>query len=688
MDPSTHDLESARIRVEELRAEIRRHDALYYEKAEPEIADQDYDALVAELAALEDRFEELRSEDSPTQRVGSDLDDAAAPGFERVEHSVPMISLANSYERDAVEAFHQRLAKRLEREPGGYVVEPKIDGVAAALRYVDGRFTMGITRGDGTRGDVITANLQTLDDVPDTIASDRAAELFGASETFEVRGEVYMPDADFAAFNAQREQAGLEAFRNPRNATAGSLKTLDVDEVRKRPLRFWAYSMAVPGAATIGTHSAELDALEELGFPVPERSHVATLEELLAALEALGEKRGALPYAIDGAVIKLDDATAWESLGSTAKSPRYALAYKFAAEQGITKLLSIEASVGRTGVVTPVANLEPVALAGTTVSRATLHNQDEIDRKDIREGDIVVVEKGGDVIPKVVSVVLEERPDDSAPYRLPTECPSCGTEVLREEGQVATRCVNAVCPAQLRGRILHFVGRDAMNVEGLGEKWVDLMLERSMVRGPADLYRLQRDDLVALEGWGEKSADKLASFLEASRDRPLGNQIFALGIRHVGTSAARQLARHFGNFAAVRAATADQLELVEDFGPITAQSVHEELERNAEVYDELVELGLLATEEERLPEPEMGASVFAGRTFVLTGTLEAMDRRDAKVRIEGLGGKVTGSVSKKTDVVVAGEAAGSKLEKAKKLEREIWDEKRFVSELDGAESTG
>lgn len=682
MDPAAaQNLDTARARVDELRTQIRRHDALYYEDAQPEISDQDYDALVAELGALEKRFPELVTADSPTQRVGSDLSGA----FERVEHSVPMISLANSYEEADVEAFHQRLARLLEREPDGYVVEPKIDGVAAALRYEKGELAVGITRGDGTRGDVITANLRTVEDVPAAIDAERAAKLFGASDVFEVRGEVYMPDAEFAAFNATREEAGLESFRNPRNATAGSLKTLDVEEVRKRPLRFWAYSMAVPGAATIGTHAAELDALEELGFPVPDRTRVDTLEELIEALHALGAKRASLPYAIDGAVIKLDDATLWEALGSTAKSPRYALAYKFAAEQGITKLLSIEASVGRTGVVTPVANLEPVPLAGTTVARATLHNQDEIDRKDIREGDTVIVEKGGDVIPKVVSVVLEERPKNSKPYVLPTTCPSCGTEVLREEGQVATRCVNAVCPAQLRGRILHFVGRDAMNVEGLGEKWVDVLLEKKMIHGPADLYRLDREALIELEGWGEKSADKLAAFLEASRERPLGNQIFALGIRHVGISAARQLARHFQTFAAIRAATVEQLELVDDFGPITAQSVHEELERNATTYDELVALGLLATEEEPPPEAPLD-SPFAGRTFVLTGTLAEMDRREAKAKIESLGGKVTGSVSKKTDVVIAGTEAGSKLEKAQKLEREIWDEATFLKTLADAES--
>ena len=676
------DFDTARDRVAWLRAEIRRHDQLYYVKAKPQISDREYDALVEELTVLERRFPELRTEDSPTQRVGSDL----AGSFERVEHSVPMISLANSYDADEVVAFHQRLTRLLGEEPDGYVVEPKIDGVAAALRYRDGALALGITRGDGTHGDVITENLRTIDDVPEVVDLERARALFGDSPFLEIRGEVYMPTVAFAAFNETRQEHGLESFRNPRNATAGSLKTLDVAEVRKRPLHFWAYAMAVPGAPAIGTHAAELDALEELGFPVPERWRVTSLDDLFEALGELGRRRADLGYQIDGAVIKLDDAERWPELGSTAKSPRYALAYKFEAEQAVTRLASIEASVGRTGVVTPVANLEPVPIAGTTVARATLHNQDEIDRKDIREGDTVIVEKGGDVIPKVVGVVVEERPATSEAYHLPATCPSCGSALYREEGQVAVRCLSAVCPAQLRGRILHFVGRDAMNIEGLGEKWVDLMLERGMLRGPADLYRLRREDVVELPGWGEKSADKLMGFVERSKQRPLGNQIFALGMRHVGIAAARQLARHFGSFDRLRAADVTALEDVEDFGAITAKSLYEELQRNREVHDELVALGLLATEEE-VAEPVLEDTAFGGRTFVLTGALETMERREAKSRIEERGGKVTGSVSGRTDVLVAGGSAGSKLSRARELGVEVWDEARFREELgEGADA--
>lgn len=669
----------AQARVNELRVQISHHDECYYRKADPEITDVQYDALAAELLALEEQFPDLRSDDSPTRRPGSDL---GSGGFASLPHSVPMISLANSYDAADLEAFHARVTRRLERDPGDFVVEPKIDGVAAALRYRAGRLDVGLTRGDGLRGDVITDNLRTIADIPQQLPA-RCKQLTPWPQDLEVRGEVYMDLAGFARFNAAREEAGLEPFANPRNATAGSLKTLDSTEVARRPLRFWAYALAVPGPAQLGSHTAELELLHQLGFAVFDTERVQGLDGIRAALDRLGAARSHFNYLTDGAVIRIDDAATWAELGSTAKSPRWALAWKFAAQQATTRLLSIEASVGRTGVVTPVANLEPVLLAGTTVGRATLHNQDEIDRKDIREGDLVRIEKGGDVIPKVVEVELTARPAQSKPYRLPTLCPSCGTQLLREEGQVALRCVNADCPAQLRGRILHFAARDAMNLEGLGEKWVDLLLERELVRGIADLYRLDEAALVELPGWGEKSVQRLSGFVERSRERPLGNQIFALGIRHVGISAAHTLARHYGDFASIRAASIEDLTQVEDFGPVTAKAVHAELERNAGFYDELMSLGLLATTEE-VVAPADKDPAFAGRTFVLTGTLHGMDRRAAKAAIEGRGGKVTGSVSRKTDVVVVGEDAGSKEQKAIELEREIWDEAGFLERLGGS----
>jgi DNA ligase (NAD+) len=680
VQPGATSREQARRRVQALVDEIRRHDRLYYQEASPEITDEEYDALVRELEALENAFPDLRRDDSPTRRVGSDR----LEGFVSLPHSVPMISLANSYETADVEAFHQRVARLLGRDPGAYVVEPKIDGVAAAVRYRSGELELGLTRGDGRRGDVITENIKTVTGMPPSIDAQLAAEVFGPSEVFEVRGEVYMPLSGFAAFNEEREAEGQVPFANPRNATAGTLKTLDTREVRRRPLHYWAYNMAVPGPQGLGSHWEELAALEKLGFPVaPQRERVDSLEEVFAALERLREVRDRLDYLIDGAVIKVDDTRVWEPLGSTAKSPRYALAFKFAAQQAHTRLKAIEASVGRTGVVTPVAILEPVELAGTTVSRATLHNQDEIDRKGVRVGDTVTIEKGGDVIPKVVEVLLEARPDGSRPYRLPAQCPSCGSTLVREEGEVATRCRNWDCPAQRRGRILHWTSRDAMDIEGLGERWVDLFLERGLVRAIPDLYRLRRQPLLELQGWGEKSADNLLRNIDRSRARPLANQIFALGLRTVGISAARHLARAFGNLSALRAASTDDLEKVEEFGAKTAAIVVNELKERGPLLDELVSLGLFATRDESATTTEN--SPLRGKTIVLTGTLASMDRREATAKLRARGAKVTASVSGHTDIVVVGEDPGRKADKARELGIETWDEVRLRRVLGEAE---
>lgn len=682
MSKSKATLEEARARVGELRAELREHNRRYYVDALPTISDEKFDALTRELRELEERFPELHSEDSPTESVGSDR----IVGFPSAEHSVPMISLANSYERAEVEAFHRRLEKLLGEEPERYVVEPKIDGVAAAVRYREGRLELGLTRGDGTRGDVITDNLRTVSGIADQFDVRRAAAALGEFELLEVRGEVYMPLSAFHELNRRREAEGEPIFANPRNLTAGSLKTLDLAIVRSRPLHFWAYAIARPSPLALRSHWAELDLLEKLKFPVSDlRRRVATLDELFDALDELSSRRESLDFQIDGAVIKLDDNGRYEELGSTAKSPRYALAYKFAAEQAQTKLLRIEASVGRTGTVTPVANLDPVSVAGTTVSRATLHNQDEIDRKDIRVGDTVLVEKGGDVIPKVVGVVLEERKRGARRYKLPTACPSCATELVRAEGEVALRCLNDACPAQRSQRILHWAGRDAMDIEGLGEKWVELFLEEGLIERVADLYRLKSASLEELSGWGSKSAENLVEALERSKTHALSRQLFALGLRHVGLSAARQLARSFGTLTAVRAADEERLEQVEDFGPTTAASVAQELKARGDELDELVSLGLFAVEEE-VVAPSNSDSPFAGKTWVLTGTLSEMDRREAKRRIEELGGKVTGSVSKKTDGVIVGEHPGSKAEKAEKLGVPLLTEPEFLKALAEAES--
>ena len=678
MNREKAEFQEARRRVEALRREIARHNDLYYLRHESEISDAEYDAMVRELQDLESRFPQLKTDDSPSQRVGSDRDE----NFPSKKHTVPMISLANSYDREEISAFHQRLIRALGYEPEAYVVEPKIDGVAAALRYERGDFVLGLTRGDGRKGDVITANLTTIADIPSRIDEATATRWLGEHEKIEVRGEVYMPLEDFRSFNRLREEEGLNVFANPRNATAGSLKTLDVKEVARRPLRFWAYSIVEPGPQAVASHWRELEALETLGFPVAaDRIRVKTLPEIFNALDELERKRASLAYQIDGAVIKLDDTTLWKELGSTAKTPRYALAFKFAAEQAKTVVESIEASVGRTGVVTPVANLRPVELAGTTVARATLHNQDEIDRKDIRIGDVVVIEKGGDIIPKVVHVVLDQRPPGSRPYRLPSKCPSCGSALQRLEGEVALRCLNPSCPGQQRRAIQHWASRDAMDIDGLGARWIDLFLELGLVKGIPGLYDLREEDLTTLEGWGEKSARKLIAAIDASRNRSLANQIFALGLRHVGISAARLLAREFHNFARLRSASREEIEGIADFGPTTAASIVEELKRREDLIEALLSRHLFRVEEEASISASDGPLM--GKTFVLTGTLSKMDRRVAKARIEELGGKVTGTVSRRTDFVVAGEKPGSKKAKAEELGVEVLDENAFLSMVEG-----
>jgi DNA ligase (NAD+) len=675
-------MEAIRREVESLRAEISRYDRLYYKEGHSEISDREYDELVEKLLAYERDYPGLRSEDSPTMKVGSDRSE----NFPSLEHTVPMISLANSYDLSEVEAFHERIVKLLGRDPGAYVVEPKIDGVAAALRYREGELSVGLTRGDGRTGDVITDNLRTLKDIPQSLALTRVPKVLQEASELEIRGEVYMPLPDFQRFNEAREDADLAPFANPRNATAGSLKTLDVKEVARRPLHFWAYSIAVPHPQNLQSHYLELEALKALGFKVtPQVVRVSGLPDIFSALDALEKERHSLDYQIDGAVIKLDDTRSWDELGSTAKSPRYALAFKFAAEQAETVVESIEASLGRTGVVTPVANLRPVNLSGSIVSRATLHNQDEVDRKDIREKDTVRIEKGGDIIPKVVEVVLSKRPTSSRPYRLPKHCPSCGEELLRLEGEVAVRCTNRSCPAQRRRSLLHWASRDGMDIEGLGESTVELLFEHELIESISDLYELKEEQLVELPGFAQKSAHKLVEAIESSKKRPLAHQLYALGIRHVGTGAARQLARKMKNFAAIRAASEEDLLEVEDFGPIMAESVIAELKANQKLIDTLLERGLFATEENAAEEvPEN--SPFSELSIVLTGTLNSMERREAKSRIENLGGRVVSSVSKKTDLVVAGERAGSKRTRAEELGVRIVDENEFLKMLQEAEA--
>ena len=690
------DLVQARAEVVRLRAEIQHHDRLYYQDASPEITDAQYDSLDRRLQDLEALYPELVDADSPTAAVGADTDSR----FSNAPHSRPMLSLANSYELAEVEAFDARLRKdlgaRLEREALSYTVEPKMDGVALAVRYTDGKLVMGLTRGDGKNGDVITNNAATFREIPSVLAADWADKFPTAGvSSFEVRGEAYLSLSRFQTLNVERETEGLEQLANPRNATAGTLKTLDSEEVRRRQLSVFFYQLfplqagagVEPEAAhEFPDHITEMAAIEALGLPtnsfLREAVDAAELETHLVELEGL---RTSLDYQIDGAVIKVNSRDLQNLVGFTAKAPRWGLAFKFAAEEAVTRLREITLQVGRTGVITPVAELEPVALAGSTVSRATLHNWDEMERKDIRIGDQVVVVKGGDIIPKVLRVLVEQRTGDEVQVPQPAECPVCGEPTSRAEDEVALRCLNPLCPAVLAGRLRHFASRNACDIEGLGGRSIDLFLETKMVQGPGDLFRLKQDVVAALPGWGDKSADRLMQGLAQAKARPWAAKVFALGIPQVGVSTALTLARNFKNMAALRQATAEGLADLPDIGPIVGETIVAFFasEGGAELVADLNDVKFFRDEED-LPPPEVvvtGDNWFAGKVFVLTGTMESMTRDAARKEIEALGGKVTGSVSKKTDCLVAGAKAGSKLTKAEKLGLEILDEESFIKRL-------
>ena len=660
-------------RILELRAALVRHEHLYYVLDAPEISDAAYDALMNELKRLESDHPELVTPDSPTQRVGG----KPAEGFRKAPHSRPMLSLDNAYSAEELADWDRRVRELAAGLPVAYMAELKMDGLSAALRYQPApngaaRLAAGITRGDGQTGEDVTSNIRTIRSVPLSIAAGQLQKL-SLPETFEVRGETVMSEAAFQRLNEEREQQGLPAAVNPRNAAAGALRTLEPSVVASRRLDFYAYFLLVNGDYWSQGQRATLDALAALGFRVnPHRQLVSTLEEMTAFIEQAECLRADLGYEIDGVVFKVDFYATQQRLGYTGRAPRWAIAYKFTARSGVTRVLGITVQVGRTGKLTPVAELDPVFIGGTTVSRATLHNADFIAGLGLMVGDWVKVERGGDVIPKVVEVVHNnDHPRGETPFVFPNQCPECASAVVRVEGEVDWRCVNADCPAKLRESLLHFGRREVMNIEGLGEAVVQQLLDRRLVSGVADLYALTADQLATLDRLAEKSAASLAAEIENSKRAGLARVLMGLGIRFVGERTAELLAQEFGSIDALIAASAEELERVEEVGPRISQALLAFFAQpaNLALVQHLREAGVNMTAEKKQRSEKL-----AGLTFVLTGTLPVLTRDEAKARIEAEGGKTAGSVSKKTSYVVAGEEAGSKLAKARELHIPILDE--------------
>ena len=666
----------ARARAEQLRGELDHHNFRYYVLADPEVSDAEYDRLLRELTALEQQHPELVTADSPTQRVGAQ----PLPEFAAVVHRVPMLSLENAFTEEDLRAFDRRVRERLAATGEvAYAAEPKLDGLAVSLLFEKGRFVQGATRGDGSTGEEITQNLRTLRSVPLRLRGS------GHPAILEVRGEVFMPIAGFERFNAEAQARGEKTFVNPRNAAAGSLRQLDPRLTAQRPLDIFFYGTGhVEGGRLPAHHSEVLAALRGWGLKTSPLSRVVSgVEGCLEYYRDVGGRRDSLPYQIDGVVYKVDDIATQQRLGFVSRAPRWAIAHKFPAEEETTVLRDVEFQVGRTGALTPVARLEPVFVGGATVSNATLHNMDEIERKDVRIGDTVVLRRAGDVIPEIVRVVLERRPADARRIRLPPKCPVCGSAVQRVAEQAVARCTGGLfCPAQRKEALRHFAGRRAMDIDGLGSKIVDQLVDAGLVETPADLYRLDAPRLAALERMGEKSAANLVAALTQSKRTTLPRFLFALGIPDVGEATARALAEHFGDLAPLLDAPAETVERVPDVGPVIAANVQRFFAEphNREVIAALRAAGVTWPDVARRVAD--GDSPFAGRTSVLTGTLSTMTREQAQERILALGGKVSGSVSKKTDYVVAGADAGSKLAKAESLGVKVLSEKEFVDLLD------
>ena len=657
------DLIEATKRAKELRDTLNYHIHKYYVENTNEITDYEYDMLMRELVAIETEYPALITPDSPTHRVGGQADGQ----FESVAHPVRMESLQDAFSREEILDFDRRV--RAVCPDARYVVEPKIDGLSVSLEYRDGVLTVGSTRGDGDVGENVTANLRTVKSIP--------LRLKRELPLLEARGEVYMPREVFSDLVQKQDAAGEKPFRNPRNAAAGSLRQKDPKITAARRLDIFCFNVQRVEGLELTSHKQSLDTLRELGFrTVPFYTRVDTIEAALDEIDRIGRERDQLPFDIDGAVIKVDDFAQRQLLGSTSKVPKWAVAFKYPPEEKETVLRDIEVSVGRTGVLTPTAVFDPVLLAGTLVSRATLHNQDNIDEKGLAIGDTIRVSKAGDIIPEVLCVTAR---GGGPVFRLPDACPSCGGKTVREDGEVALRCVNPACPAQLLRNLIHFCSRDAMDIEGLGESLIELFVEKGMLRSIPDVYRLDRAEIAAIEGLGEKSADNLMASIEASKSRGLARLLCALGIRRIGQQFAKTLAARYGSMDALMAASEAEIAAIEGFGESRAQSVRAFFDApgTRELLADLASLGVVMTGEKTAP-----GGKFAGTTFVLTGTLSAFPREEAKARIEALGGKVSGSVSKKTGVVVAGENAGSKLTKAQALGIRVVSEDEFLEMLE------
>jgi DNA ligase (NAD+) len=659
---------SAAERAETLRQTIEHHNYKYYVEAQPEISDREFDQLLEELKKLEEAHPELVTPDSPTQRVGGQ----PINEFTAVRHRLPMLSIDNTYSADEVREFDRRVRKLLAGEDVNYVVELKIDGVAVSLIYESGRLSVGATRGDGERGDDVTHNLRTILELPLRVRAGNPPD------DFEVRGEVCMNRDDLVRINRQREAKGLEPFANPRNSAAGALKLLDPRQCAERRLRMFAYSLEGSDASGVRSHRDALARLKEMGFRVnPHTVSFDSIDKVIEYCLSWADRRNSLPYNTDGLVIKVDDFDQRRRLGSTSKSPRWMVAYKFAAEQALTRLLKIEVQVGKTGALTPVAHLEPVQLAGTTVKRASLHNADEIARKDIRVGDMVVVEKAGEIIPYVVRSEPGARTGVEQPFVFPSQCPACGAPVARDEGGVYFRCIGPACPAQLKERLRFYAHRNAMDIEGLGTAIIDQLVDSGLVHSIPDLYSLTLDQLVDLERMGKKSAQNLVDGITASKERGLARVLTGLGIRHIGEHAAELLADEFRSMDGLLEASEDRLSRIAGIGPVLAGAIHEFFQstEGRKIVEDLRSHGFKLTQDAKASLP--GQIDLSGKTFVVTGTLPHLSREEIEGLIKQLGGKATGSVSKKTSYVVAGDKAGSKLEKARALGVPVLSEEDF-----------